>query len=71
MGLTNYWADVIFTTALGPDLIPPSVITISPLNNATGVPVTTIPSAGFSEALDVLTVNSNTFMLACRETLLW
>ena len=69
--LTNYWVDVNFATALGPDVIQPTVISINPLNNATGVPITTIPSAGFSEALDVLTVNSNTFTLTAGEIPLW
>ena len=59
----NYWADVNFSTALGPDEIPPSVIAIYPLNNATGVPILAIPSATFGEALDPATVNSNTFYI--------
>jgi len=61
--LTNYWVDVTFSTTLGADEIPPSVLTISPINNAPGVPITIHPSVAFSEPLDPETVNSNTFIL--------
>ena len=34
---SNYWVDVVFTTSSGPDLTPPTVTSVSPLNGATGV----------------------------------
>ncbi|MGH8566428.1 MAG: Ig-like domain-containing protein [Gammaproteobacteria bacterium] len=42
------------------DTIRPSVSTVSPANNATGVPVTSAIVVTFNEAIDPSTVNSNT-----------
>jgi len=63
VGSTNFWADVLFTSTAPPDLVPPSVVSVLPANNATAVLVTTHPSATFSESLDPSTVNINTVTL--------
>lgn len=60
---SNYWVDVVFSTASGPDLTPPSVTAISPGNGASGVSVTANVTATFGEALDPLTVDGTTFEL--------
>ena len=48
----NYWVDVVFTTAAGPDTTAPTVTAISPASGATGVSRTTPVTATFSEAVD-------------------
>lgn len=50
----------IFTTG---DVLAPVILVTDPLSNATGVPVTTIISASFSEDLDASTVNASSFSL--------
>src|SRR6185312_5100594 len=60
---SNYWVDVIFNDSIGPDTIPPFVTATSPMVNATGVNVHTTLSATFSQAIDVSTLNSSSFML--------
>lgn len=55
-----------FTTAaapVAPDIILPRINASDPLNNATGVELNKVVSLTFSEALDPLSVNSNTFSL--------
>ena len=47
-----------WTTGANPDTIAPTVISVSPVELATNVPVTTSVSAMFSEAMDPLTMNS-------------
>jgi len=59
----NYWTDIIFSATLGPDTIPPSVISIYPTNNATGVPILENLSSTFGEPLDTNTINTNTFIV--------
>jgi len=49
--------------APGPDTIPPTVTTVAPLAGATGVAVTAIVSATFSEAIDPTTVTTATMTL--------
>jgi uncharacterized repeat protein (TIGR02543 family) len=60
---SNYWADVVFVTATGPDVTPPTVTSRVPADAATGVPVGTTVAATFSEAIDPLTVDTTTFEL--------
>ena len=60
---TNYWVDVVFSTATVADTTPPAVTATSPVNGATGVANGTAPSATFSEALDAASVNTSTFEL--------
>jgi Domain of unknown function (DUF4082)/Bacterial Ig-like domain len=61
---SNYWVDVVFTTSAGgSDTTPPTVITKSPTDNATGVSPTTAVTATFNEPLNPATVNTSTFEL--------
>ena len=46
------------------DTTPPTVITVAPANNETGVAVTSTVEATFSEAMDASTINGSTFRLA-------
>ena len=50
----------MFDTTLGPDLTPPTVASVSPVNGATAVSATTYVVAMFSEAIDPATINGNT-----------
>lgn len=60
---SNYWVDVLFTTSIGPDTTPPTVISRTPNNGATGVSIGTSVTATFSEAINSATINNNTFQL--------
>ncbi|MFN3408680.1 MAG: DUF4082 domain-containing protein [Limisphaerales bacterium] len=59
----NYYVSPIFAETLGPDTNPPVVVSITPTNGATNVPVTSTVSAVFNEALLAATVTTNTFVL--------
>ena len=61
---TNYWVDVVFTTAAPGDTTPPTVTTTSPLSGATGVSTTAPVTATFSEAIDPATISSSSFTLS-------
>lgn len=50
-----------FTTGIAPDITAPIVTSVSPLNNAVNVPVSTIITANFSEPMAPITVNNTTF----------
>lgn len=52
-----------FTTSAAPDTTPPAVTGVSPGIDATSVPVTSVITATFSEAMDTSTVNTSTFTL--------
>ena len=52
-----------FTTGAAPDVVPPSVIAVSPLDASVGVCLTSTLSATFSEPLDAASVNSTTFLV--------
>jgi uncharacterized protein (TIGR03437 family) len=52
-----------FTTGAAPNLTPPTVSSTVPASNATNVPLNNALAATFSEALNPLTVNTNTFTL--------
>ncbi|MFI5088974.1 MAG: N,N-dimethylformamidase beta subunit family domain-containing protein, partial [Terriglobales bacterium] len=58
----NYWVDVVFVQTV-PDTTPPTVISISPSNGASGVDTHAAINVVFSKALDPTTVNSNTVIL--------
>ncbi|MGH8489959.1 MAG: N,N-dimethylformamidase beta subunit family domain-containing protein, partial [Gammaproteobacteria bacterium] len=60
---TNYWVDVVFTTAAAPDTTPPTVTSTTPASGATGVSPGTTVTAVFSEAMDATTVNPSTVEL--------
>ncbi|MEP7375511.1 MAG: Ig-like domain-containing protein [Chitinophagaceae bacterium] len=51
-----------FTTEVG-DIIPPTVTSVTPLNGATGVSISTAATAIFNEAMDATTINSSTIEL--------
>ncbi len=52
-----------FTTGATPDLTKPTLIAVSPVLGATGVPINQAVSATFSKAMDPLTLNPTTFTL--------
>ena len=52
-----------FTTGVGADTTPPTVVSTDPFPGAIGVPINKTVSATFSEAMDVSTINANTFQL--------
>jgi len=51
-----------FTTEAG-DIIPPTVVSVTPANGATGIIVSTTVIANFSEAINASTVTNSTFQL--------
>jgi WD40 repeat protein len=55
---TNYWVDVAFTTSIGPDTTPPTVVSTQPLSNATGVVPASPVTVTFSELMDAATIIS-------------
>jgi methionine-rich copper-binding protein CopC len=57
-----------FTTGTGADLTPPSVVSISPANTATGVLRNTVIQAQFSKRINPLTVSASTFQLDLSST---
>jgi 3-polyprenyl-4-hydroxybenzoate decarboxylase len=59
----NYWVDVVFSPNLAPDTTPPTVTTVTPTANATGVAVGTTVTAAFSEAMDAATITATTVSL--------
>jgi hypothetical protein len=52
-----------FTTGAGPDTTPPEIVSTSPANAATDVPINQAVSATFSEAMNPLTITTATFGL--------
>lgn len=52
-----------FTTGAGPDVIPPTVLSVNPLNFASGVCLQKIINATFSESIDPLTISTATVLL--------
>ncbi len=52
-----------FTTGLGPDTTPPTVVAVQPVDGATGVATAPLITATFSEAMDPTTVTRETFTL--------
>jgi hypothetical protein len=61
---SNYWVDAVFVTEIGPDVTPPSVVSVSPGANASGVAVSVNPAALLSELPDPLTVDVTSVMLS-------
>ncbi len=59
----NYWVDVVFVTDAGPDMTPPTVLTVAPPDEATNVdrasPVVTV----FNESLDPLSIAPDSVIL--------
>lgn len=59
--LTDYtWS---FTTGAAPDIVRPTVVSTDPLNAATGVALNKRVTATFSEVMDPLSINTQTFTL--------
>lgn len=52
-----------FTTAAAADVTPPTVLSVTPLMNATSVAVSTRPTVTFSEAMNASTISASTFTL--------
>jgi hypothetical protein len=63
-GGTNYWADAAFQRTKPADTRPPRPVTLSPDANAKRVPQDTKLEITFDEALDRLTVNTGSILLA-------
>ncbi|BAY94727.1 MULTISPECIES: DUF4082 domain-containing protein [unclassified Tolypothrix] len=60
---SNYWVDVLFSTTVATDTTPPTVISTTPSNSATGIAINTTVKAAFSEAMNSATISSSTFQL--------
>jgi Domain of unknown function (DUF4082)/Bacterial Ig-like domain/Bacterial Ig domain len=58
---SNYWVDVVFVPTVS--TTPPTVTSVTPTNNSTGVALTAVATAVFSETLNPATVNGTTFLL--------
>jgi hypothetical protein len=54
----------VFTFTTIPDTTPPTVTATSPTNGATAVPITSVVTVTFSEAMDATTINGTTFSLS-------
>jgi methionine-rich copper-binding protein CopC len=52
-----------FTTGAAADLTPPTVVSTTPANNATGIATSQVISVTFSEAMTASTINTSTFTL--------
>jgi hypothetical protein len=60
---SNYWVDVVFATSVGPDTTPPTIVSLSPGNGASGVAVNAPIGVTFNEPLAAGTVNASTLVL--------
>ena len=60
---SNYWVDVVFDTALPADMTPPHVNSVTPVANASAVPVTSVVTATFSEMLSANSVTTSSVQL--------
>lgn len=52
-----------FTTGAAPDITPPTVSSVSPTNDTTGVAINSSITATFSEVMDAATINATTFTI--------
>ena len=60
---TNYWVDAVFSTTAPPDTTAPTVLSVSPTNNATQVATNTPVTVTFNEAMDASTIDATTVRL--------
>lgn len=60
LGSNNY-VDVVFETSVGPDTLPPTVISVTPADGASGIPIASAVSAWFSEAMDPASIGTASF----------
>jgi hypothetical protein len=65
---SNYWVDVVFALTTGPDTTPPTVTTVMPAANATGVSTTTAITAAFNEAMSAASISGSTVTLRNTST---
>ncbi|MFN7141594.1 MAG: DUF4082 domain-containing protein, partial [Limisphaerales bacterium] len=59
----NYWVDVVFSSNIEPDTTPPLITMVNPASGTLGVSVSSLVSASFNEALDPVSITTNTVML--------
>ena len=60
----NYWVDIVFDSGPGgPDTTPPTVSSVTPAANATGVGVNSNITAVFNEPMSAATISTTTFQL--------
>ncbi|HMP81615.1 MAG TPA: DUF4082 domain-containing protein [Verrucomicrobiota bacterium] len=59
----NYWVDVVFVEELTQDTTPPQVSSVSPVNAASSVSLSSAVTVNFNEAMDSATININTIQL--------
>jgi len=57
-----------FTTAALTDVLPPTVLTVVPVNNATSIAVNGLATATFSESMNSTTITSSTFTVKQETT---
>ena len=60
---SNYWVDVKFSPATGPDTTPPVVSFVSPANGTTNVNINSFVTATFNEDIAIPTVTGTNFIL--------
>ena len=60
---SNYWVDVVFTTAAVVDTTPPTVIASAPASGATAVATSSTVTTTFSEAMNATTISASSFLL--------
>jgi hypothetical protein len=60
---SNYWVDVVVSTAAPVDTTPPTVIAMTPASGASNVATGATPTITFSEALNAATVTASTVFL--------
>ena len=58
---SNYWVDVVFVPTAS--TTPPTVTSVTPANNSTGVSLSTTITAVFSEPMTAATISGTTFLL--------
>ena len=58
---SNYWVDVVFVPTS--TTTPPTVTSVAPANNSSGVSVSSVVTAAFSAAMNASTINGATFLL--------
>ncbi|MBL8061825.1 MAG: DUF4082 domain-containing protein [Anaerolineales bacterium] len=62
-GSSNYLVDVVFVNSVGPDITPPTVTQVTPIDGAININPGTNISVTFSEPMDSLTITDATFEL--------
>ena len=60
---SNYWVDVVYTPATGPDTTAPVVLSVTPADGAVLVSPNTNVTITFNEPMDPATIDGSTFEL--------